>query len=370
MLSGGLKFEHHMIYMAALYPNSNKFMLDNKVILITGGTGSFGRKFVETVLARFKPKKLIVYSRDELKQFEMQQIWPVNGKYPIRYFIGDVRDFARLKRAMEGVDIVVHAAAFKQVPAAEYNPFEAVKTNIIGSQNVIEAAIDTGVKKVIALGTDKAVAPINLYGATKLTADKLFIAANNYRGGKDIKFSVVRYGNVLGSRGSVIPFFIEHRAKGFLPVTDMRMTRFSITLEKAIDFVLQHIKGMCGKEIFVPKIPSYRVTDVAEAIAPECPLKIIGIRQGDKIHEDLLTANDAMSTVEYENHFVILPSLQDLKKYKVASNGKAPKAIEYGFTYTSGNNVHFLTVEEIRDLIENQLGFSLRNEPVPQSTEH
>ncbi len=345
-------------------------MLDNKVILVTGATGSFGRKFVETVLSRYKPKKLIVYSRDELKQFEMQQNWPVNGKFPIRYFIGDVRDFSRLKRAMEGVDIVVHAAAFKQVPAAEYNPFEAVKTNIIGSQNVIDAAMDSGVKKVMALGTDKAVAPINLYGATKLTADKLFVAANNYRGGKDIKFSVVRYGNVMGSRGSVIPFFIKHREKGFLPVTDMRMTRFSITLEEAVAFVLQHIKGMRGKEIFVPKIPSYKVTDVAEAVAPECPLKIIGIRQGDKIHEDLITANEAMSTVEHENHFVILPSLHDLKKYKVGSNGKPHKTTEYGFTYTSGNNDHFLKVEEIRNLVERQLGFTLTHERVLQSTEH
>ncbi len=345
-------------------------MLDNKAILVTGGTGSFGRKFVETVLSRFKPRKLIIYSRDELKQFEMQQLWPVNGKFPIRYFIGDVRDFSRLKRAMEGVDIVVHAAAFKQVPAAEYNPFEAVKTNIIGSQNVIDTAMDTGVKKVMALGTDKAVAPINLYGATKLTADKLFIAANNYRGAKDIKFSVVRYGNVMGSRGSLIPFFIEHRAKGFLPVTDMRMTRFSITLEETVDFVLKHIKGMRGKEIFVPKIPSFRVTDVAEAIAPECPLKIIGIRQGDKIHEDLITANEAMSTVENANDIVILPSLQDLKKYKVGSNGKPHKTPERGFTYTSGNNDHFLTVEEIRNLIEKQLGSSLANEPILQSTEH
>ncbi|MFQ5677103.1 MAG: UDP-N-acetylglucosamine 4,6-dehydratase (inverting) [bacterium] len=335
-------------------------------MLVTGGTGSFGKKFVATVLSHFRPKKLIVYSRDELKQFEMQQTWPVSPQSPIRYFIGDVRDFSRLKRAMEGVDIVVHAAAFKQVPAAEYNPFEAVKTNILGGQNVIDAAMDSGVKQVMALSTDKAVAPINLYGATKLTADKLFIAANNYRGTKDIKFSVVRYGNVMGSRGSVIPFFIKHREKGFLPITDKRMTRFNLTLQESVDFVLKHLKRMRGREVFVPKIPSYRIVDVAVAVAPDCEIREIGARQGDKIHEELLTMHEAMSAIEYDDHFVILPSPEYLKKYQLTINGQPHKICEYGFSYTSGNNNRFLTVQEIRDLVESQLGVCL-DEPVLQS---
>lgn len=344
----------------------NGNIVDNKVILVTGGTGSFGRKFVETVFTRHKPKKVIVYSRDELKQFEMQQFWPVGGAAPIRYFIGDVRDFSRLKRAMEGVDIVVHAAAFKQVPAAEYNPFEAVKTNILGSQNVIDAAMDAGVKKVMALSTDKAVAPINLYGATKLAADKLFIAANNYRGSKDIKLSVVRYGNVMGSRGSVIPFFVRHSEKGFLPITDKRMTRFNITLQASVDFVLQHLKTMRGSEIFVPKIPSYRILDVAKAIAPECEIREVGSRQGDKIHEELVTSHEAVSTFEYDHHFVILPSTAHLKKYKVNGNGHATRVCGYGFTYTSSNNQHFLAVDEIRNLIEKTLGINLTSNDFAQ----
>lgn len=342
-------------------------MLDNKVILITGGTGSFGKKFLEIVFARHKPKKVIVYSRDELKQFELQHTYPIDGKYPIRYFIGDVRDFNRLKRAMEGVDIVVHAAAFKQVAAAEYNPFEAVKTNIIGGQNVIDAAMESKVKKVMALSSDKAVAPINLYGATKLAADKLFVAANNYKGPREIKFSVVRYGNVMGSRGSVIPFFIKHREKGFLPVTDKRMTRFNITLEDAVDLVIDNLKYMRGKEIFVPKIPSYRITDVANAIDPECEIREIGSRQGDKIHEDLITANESMSTMEFDNHFVVLPSLAHLGNYNPKVNGYTGKSCAAGFHYNSGNNPHFLSVAEIKKLLHQYLGYEYVAHRVLQS---
>jgi UDP-N-acetylglucosamine 4,6-dehydratase (inverting) len=326
-------------------------MLNNKVILITGGTGSFGKKFLETVFDRYTPRKVIVYSRDDYKQFELQQTYPIDGQYPIRYFIGDVRDYSRLRRAMEGVEIVVHAAAMKQVPAAEYNPFEAVKTNILGSQNVVDAAMDSGVKRVMAISSDKAVAPVNLYGATKLAADKLFIAANNYRGAKDIKFAVVRYGNVMGSRGSVIPFFLKHRDKGFFPITDVRMTRFNITLPEAVNFVLQHLKGMYGGETFIPKIPSYRILDVAKAIAASCEIKIVGIRPGEKLHEDLLTANDAMTTLEYDDHFIIFPSLFHLKQYKARYNGHSGKLCEFGFSYTSGNNPAFLSIEEIQNLI-------------------
>ncbi len=340
-------------------------MLNNKVILITGGTGSFGKRFIETAFTRFRPRKVICYSRDELKQFELQQIWPINGKSPIRYFIGDVRDLPRLKRAMEGVDIVIHAAAFKQVPAAEYNPFEAVKTNILGSQNVIDAAMDSGVKRVIALSTDKAVAPINLYGATKLAADKLFIAANNYTGSKEIMFSVVRYGNVMGSRGSVIPFFIQHREKGFLPVTDVRMTRFNITLQDAVDFVIKNLGRMQGREIFVPRIPSYRILDVARAVAPGCRIEEIGCRPGDKLHEDLLMTSEAANTLEYSDHYVVLPYTEVLKRYckKSRTNGEDVQPCRPGFSYNSGANPHFLTVAEIRELICDHLGIALEPEP-------
>ena len=288
-------------------------MLDNKSILVTGGTGSFGKKFIEKVLKTYKPKRLIVFSRDELKQFEMQQIFPDTNNSPIRYFIGDIRDYPRLKMAMENVDIVVHAAALKQVPAAEYNPFEAVKTNIIGSQNVIEAALSQKVKKIIALSTDKAAAPINLYGATKLTSDKLFVAANNYAGDSKCKFSVVRYGNVMGSRGSVIPFFMKQKNQGFLTITDERMTRFNITLNDGVSFVLSCLDNMWGGELFVPKIPSYKITDVAKAVAPECELKIVGIRPGEKLHEEMITVTDSSNTVEFEKYYVILPSSE--KKY-------------------------------------------------------
>ena len=327
-------------------------MLKNKTILITGGTGSFGKKFIKTVLDRYNPEKIIVYSRDELKQFEMQQIWPDGGQ--MRYFIGDVRDYSRLKRAMEGVDIVVHAAALKQVPAAEYNPFEAVKTNVIGGQNVIDAAIAQKVKRVIALSTDKAAAPINLYGATKLTSDKLFIAANNYKGKNDIKLSVVRYGNVMGSRGSVIPFFMKQKETGVLPITDERMTRFNITLQEGVDFVLQCLDKMWGGELFVPKIPSYRIMDIAKAIAPDCKHKFVGIRPGEKLHEEMITKTDALNSIEFENYYVIIPSTQlwAIDEFRKKSNTSIGEMCTYGFSYNSGTNEDFLSVKELEDLIK------------------
>lgn len=332
--------------------------MDGKTILITGGTGSFGKKFVETVLKRFNPKKIIIYSRDELKQFEMQQnpLYKKDGVL-MRYFIGDVRDEKRLAMAMTEIDIVVHAAALKQVPAAEYNPFEAVKTNILGAQNVIDAALASGVKKVIALSTDKAAAPINLYGATKLASDKLFIAANNYRGKNDIKFSVVRYGNVMGSRGSVIPFFIEKAKSGVLPITDQRMTRFNITLQEGVDFVLMVLEKMWGGELFVPKIPSYKILDLAKAVASNAKLENVGIRPGEKLHEEMVTATDAINTVEFKDYYVILPSTQlwDIEKFRKESNSKEGKFCEYGFSYNSGTNEHFLSVEELRELIKNNV---------------
>ena len=329
--------------------------MNNKTILVTGGTGSFGKKFIQTVLERYKPGKIIVYSRDELKQYEMQQIDPNFSGSSLRYFIGDVRDYSRLKRAMEGVEIVIHAAALKQVPAAEYNPFEAVKTNVIGGQNVIDAALSQSVQKVIALSTDKAAAPINLYGATKLTSDKLFIAANNYKGKHDIKFSVVRYGNVMGSRGSVIPFFLKMKKTGVLPITDKRMTRFNITLQEGVDFVLHRLENMWGGELFVPKIPSYRIVDIAEAIAPEAKQKFVGIRPGEKLHEEMITRTDAMNTVEFENYFAIMPDSDqiewDKNEFLNKSNNTPGKHCEDGFNYNSGSNEHFLSIEEIKDLI-------------------
>ena len=331
-------------------------MLNNKSILITGGTGSFGKSFIKTVLMKYKPKRLVVYSRDELKQYEMQNstTFMPYQEY-IRYFIGDVRDYSRLKRAMEGIDIVIHSAALKQVPAAEYNPFEAVKTNIIGGQNVIDAALSQNVSEVIALSTDKAAAPINLYGATKLVSDKLFVAANNYRGDHDIKFSVVRYGNVMGSRGSVIPFFLKQKESGVLPITDERMTRFNITLQDGVDFVLQCLDKMWGGELFVPKIPSFRIMDVAKAIAPNCKNKIVGIRPGEKLHEEMITETDALNCIEFDKYFVILPStiLWDVDKFRNESNSSIGKMCEYGFSYNSGTNKHFLNVTDLQELIEN-----------------
>jgi UDP-N-acetylglucosamine 4,6-dehydratase/5-epimerase len=327
-------------------------MLNEKSILVTGGTGSFGKKFIETILKHYpKAQRVVVFSRDELKQHEMAMEFPMAIYPQLRYFIGDVRDESRLRRAMEGIDIVVHAAALKQVPAAEYNPFECIKTNVIGAQNVIEACLDSGVKKVVALSTDKAAGPNNLYGATKLCSDKLFIAANNMKGKRDIKFSVVRYGNVMGSRGSVIPFFLEKRREGVLPITDARMTRFNITLEEGVKLVMDAIEIMWGGEIFVPKIPSYRITDVASAVAPDCRIEIVGIRPGEKLHEEMVTATDALNTIEFKDYFVILPSMRiwDVEEFSQRFNGAFCKD---GFCYNSGTNNHWLTADEIRTLIK------------------
>ena len=335
-------------------------MFTNKTILVTGGTGSFGKKFIKTVLNRYNPQKIIIYSRGELKQFDMQNssdFKKYDNQDKLRFFIGDVRDLPRLKMAMEGVDIVVHAAALKQVPTCEYNPFEAVKTNIIGGQNVIDACFKCGVKKVIALSTDKAAAPINLYGATKLCSDKLFIAANNYKGMRDIILSVVRYGNVMGSRGSVIPFFIKQKETGILPITDKRMTRFNLTLQEGVDFVIKCLEIMWGGGLFVPKIPSYRILDLAKAIVPECELVFNGIRPGEKIHEEMITETDAISSIEFEDYYVILPSTKqwDVEKFRLESNTKPGKFCKYGFSYNSGKNEKFLTVKELRYLIKNKM---------------
>lgn len=325
-------------------------MFNKKSILITGGTGSFGKKFIEIILKRFTPKKVIVFSRDELKQFEMQQKF---DQPCMRYFIGDVRDEGRLKQAMYQVDYVVHAAALKQVPAAEYNPMECIKTNINGAQNVINAAIAAGVKKVIALSTDKAANPINLYGATKLASDKLFTAANNLVGDRETRFAVVRYGNVVGSRGSVVPFFKKLVAEGAeeLPVTDPRMTRFWLRLEDGVGFVLKNFERMHGGEIFIPKIPSMRITDLAEAIAPNVPIKVIGIRPGEKLHEVMCPADLYYDTLEFSDHFVIRPSTP-LFGVDYAKNmlGEEGRIVPDGFSYDSGSNPHFLTVEELREM--------------------
>jgi UDP-N-acetylglucosamine 4,6-dehydratase len=327
-------------------------MLNGRSILVTGGTDSFGKKFIDTILRKYPQlQRVVVYSRDELKQYEMAQLYPEKQFGQLRFFIGDVRDKERLARALEGIDIVVHAAALKQVPSCEYNPFEAVKTNILGAQNLIEASIDRGVKRVVALSTDKAAAPINLYGATKLCSDKLFVAANNFRGSHDIKFSVVRYGNVMGSRGSVIPFFLEKRKNGVLPITDERMTRFNIILEEGVDQVLYALENMWGGETFIPKIPSYRIVDVAEAVAPKARREIVGIRPGEKLHEEMITETDAFSSLEFDRYFVILPStpLWDVNKFRQTFNGR-PCPI--GFRYNSGDNTEWLSVEQIRQLIK------------------
>jgi UDP-N-acetylglucosamine 4,6-dehydratase len=330
-------------------------MLNGKSILVTGGTGSFGKKFVEMTLKNNPGvERLVVYSRDELKQYEMNQLFSSRDFPQVRYFIGDVRDRDRLTRALEGIDTVIHAAALKQVPACEYNPFEAVKTNIMGAQNVIEAAIASGVKQVVALSTDKAAAPINLYGATKLCSDKLFTAANHYRGKRDLNFSVVRYGNVMGSRGSVIPFFLNERCRGVIPITDERMTRFNITLEDGVNLVYFALRNMWGGEIFVPKIPSYRITELAEALAPECKIEKVGIRPGEKVHEEMITETDALNTVEFDKYFVILPSypLWDVKRYIKTYGGKfCPQ----GFRYNSGENSEWLSVEQIRELVRHHV---------------
>lgn len=329
-------------------------MLDNKSVLITGGTGSFGQAFIKTLLERYHPKRVVVYSRDEFKQFGMQTTEPFLSHAEImRYFIGDVRDLNRLQMAFEGIDIVIHAAALKQVQAAEYNPFEAVKTNVIGGQNVIDACLHAKVQKVIALSTDKAAAPVNLYGATKLTSDKLFIAANNYKGTRNIKFSVVRYGNVMDSRGSVIPLFISKRKDGIIPVTDEKMTRFNITLQQGVDFVLTCLEKMWGGELFVPKIPSYKILDLVKAIAPDCKIEVVGIRPGEKIHEEMITETDALNTIGFDDYFVILPStpLWDVEKFRLESNGKPGKFCEMGFRYSSGTNTVWLNANEISQLL-------------------
>ncbi|MBD1582221.1 UDP-N-acetylglucosamine 4,6-dehydratase (inverting) [Pseudoalteromonas sp. S16_S37] len=326
-------------------------MFNNKTILITGGTGSFGKKYVKTLLEKYKPKKIIVFSRDELKQFEMQQDF--NDKC-MRYFIGDVRDKSRLRRAMQGVDFVIHAAALKQVPAAEYNPMECIKTNINGAENVIEAALDTNVEKVIALSTDKAANPINLYGATKLASDKLFVAANNMAGGCRTTFSVVRYGNVVCSRGSVVPVFQKFIDEGrdHIPVTHDEMTRFWISLQQGVDFVLTNFARMLGGEIFVPKIPSIKITDLAKAMAPDLPVKIIGIRPGEKLHEVMCPADLCFETYEYNDHFVIAPGIKFSSRsndFTVNALGEKGKKVAQGFEYNSLTNPHFLSVEEIKE---------------------
>jgi UDP-N-acetylglucosamine 4,6-dehydratase len=320
-------------------------MLNDKTILITGGTGSFGKKCTEIILKRFKPKKLIIFSRDELKQYEMAQVFSDDC---MRYFIGDVRDKERLYRAFNGVDYVIHTAALKQVPTAEYNPFEVVQTNIIGAQNVINVAIDQKIKRVVALSTDKAANPINLYGATKLCSDKLFIAGNSYVGRDQTTFSVVRYGNVLGSRGSVIPVFLEKRKTGVLPVTDPRMTRFWITLEQGVNFVLKCMERMVGGELFIPKIPSMNIMDLANAIAPECRIEIVGIRPGEKLHEVMITRDDARNTDEFSDHYLIKPAFHYFGRRYLNSGGKP---VPEDFEYTSGTNTRWLSIEELQKLV-------------------
>lgn len=323
-------------------------MFSNKSILITGGTGSFGRQYVRTLLENYQPKKLIIYSRDELKQYEMQQVF---NQSCMRYFLGDVRDRDRLIQAMKGVDYVIHTAALKQVPAAEYNPMECIKTNIHGAENIIHAALVNNVEKVIALSTDKAANPINLYGATKLVSDKLFVAANNVAGGHKTRFAAVRYGNVVGSRGSVVPYFkkLINEGSDHLPITDARMTRFWITLQQGVDFVLKNFERMNGGEIFVPKIPSVNVVDLAKAMAPNLPHKIIGIRPGEKIHEIMCPSDDSHLTLKFHDHFVIKPTIQfsGAVDFSVNKLGETGQLVEYGFEYQSGKNTHFLTTEEI-----------------------
>ena len=326
-------------------------MFNDKVILITGGTGSFGKMFTKNILQRYKPSKIIIYSRDELKQFEMSQEY--NDKC-MRFFIGDVRDISRLNQAMMGVDYVIHAAAMKQVPASEYNPMECIKTNIHGAENIIKSAIDNNVEKIIALSTDKAANPISLYGATKLASDKLFVAANNMVGGRKSRFSVVRYGNVVGSRGSVVPFFKKLISEGSssLPITHNDMTRFWITLQEGVDFVLINFQRMFGGEIFVPKIPSAKITDLAKSISSTIKLKNIGIRPGEKLHEVMCPSDDSHLTIEFKDHFVITPSISfvDAKNdFLTDATGELGKPVKQGFEYSSGNNSHFLTIKELQD---------------------
>ncbi len=328
-------------------------MLNNKAVLITGGTGSFGKKFVETILNRYpNVKKIIVYSRDELKQFELKQKYPENDFPQLRFFIGDVRDGARLKRACEGVDVIIHAAAIKQVDTAEYNPDECIKTNVNGAHNVIDAALAMEVRDVVALSTDKACAPVNLYGATKLVSDKLFTAANNIKGKRDIRFSVVRYGNVMGSRGSVIPFFMKKRNEGVLPITHKEMTRFNISLQAGVDLVMFAMKNHLGGEIFIPKIPSYKILDIAQAIAPKSKIKVIGIRPGEKLHEEMITETDALNTIDLGKYYAILPSVSFSHKESDYLKHHKAKKVSVGFSYNSGQNKEWETVETLREKIK------------------
>ena len=328
-------------------------MIKYNSILVTGGTGSFGKEFIKKLIkSKIKLKRLVVFSRDEWKQNEMAKNYPTS-RYPfIRYFLGDVRDYERLKRAFKDIDLIIHAAALKQVPAAEYNPIEFIKTNIIGAQNIIEASMEQNVKKVIALSTDKAAAPLNLYGATKLCSDKLFIAANNYSG-KNI-FSICRYGNVMGTRGSVIPLFLDQVKNGKITITDKKMTRFNITLNESIDLVLYAVKNSLGREIFVPKIPSYRITDLAKSISDKCKIEVIGIRAGEKVHEEMITFNDSFNTIENSKYYIILPSLNEQQKKKYLKYYKAKK-INKPFSYNSETNSKFLSIKELKNFIQKNI---------------
>ena len=328
-------------------------MLNEKVVLITGGTGSFGKQFVETILVRYPlVRKIIIFSRDELKQYELQQKYPQHSYPQLRFFIGDVRDEKRLIQACEDVDVIIHAAAIKQVDTAEYNPTECIKTNVNGAENVINAAMHCGVSNVVALSTDKACAPINLYGATKLVSDKLFSAANNFKGSKDIKFSVVRYGNVMGSRGSVIPFFLSKKNEGVLPITHEEMTRFNISLQDGVDMVMYALGHHLGGEIFVPKIPSYRILDVAKAVAPECEVKIVGIRAGEKLHEEMITDTDSLNTIDLGKYYAILPSVSYIYTENDFLRHHQASKVPFGFRYNSGTNTQWETVASLQNKIE------------------
>jgi len=328
-------------------------MLNNKVVLITGGTGSFGKQFIKTILERYsRVKKIIIFSRDELKQFELKQQYPEKDFPQLRFFIGDVRDQQRMIQACEGVDVVIHAAAIKQVDTAEYNPTECIRTNVTGAENVISAALQCGVSDVVALSTDKACAPINLYGATKLASDKLFTAANNIKGSKDIRFSVVRYGNVMGSRGSVIPFFMKKKEDGVLPITHEEMTRFNISLQDGVNMVMYALENHLGGEIFVPKIPSYKILDIAAAVAPECETTVVGIRPGEKLHEEMITDTDSLNTIDLGKYYAILPSVSfTYTEAEYLSHHKAEK-VPFGFKYNSGTNTEWETVDTLRELIK------------------
>ncbi|WP_261903484.1 UDP-N-acetylglucosamine 4,6-dehydratase (inverting) [Vibrio fortis] len=328
-------------------------MLNNKTVLITGGTGSFGKQFIKTILEQYSDvKKIIIFSRDELKQFELKQMYPAQDYPQLRFFIGDVRDRNRMVQACEGVDVIIHAAAIKQVDTAEYNPTECIRTNVDGAENVIHAALQCGVKDVVALSTDKACAPINLYGATKLASDKLFSAANNIKGSKDIRFSVVRYGNVMGSRGSVIPFFMSKREEGVLPITHEEMTRFNISLQDGVNMVMYALENHLGGEIFVPKIPSYKILDIAEAVAPGLETKVVGIRPGEKLHEEMITDTDSLNTIDLGEYYAILPSVSfTYTESEYLDHHKAEK-VPFGFKYNSGTNTEWETIESLRELIK------------------